>query len=131
MLYNGLMRERKRWSVLALMVGVVACGRPKQAQFVVAECAAEARATAPEFWQFKGDRKPVGGRGGGGGWDSVDLLNPSVVRWNGRFYNLYSGYDGRAWRTGLATSSDGRNWKKFDGNPVLSPLAATWEGEYI
>lgn len=65
------------------------------------------------------------GRGPAGAWDSVDVLNPSVVEWNGRLYNLYSGYDGRVWRTGLAASTDGRRWEKWSGNPVLSPSG--WE----
>ena len=135
MLYNGLMHERKRWTVLALVfVGVAGCGpswRPKQAPFVVEGCSAQTGAPAPEMWRWKAEPQPVLARGAAGAWDSVDALNPSVVRWDGRFYNLYSGFDGRAWRTGLATSADGRNWEKFGGNPVLSPLAGTWEGDSI
>lgn len=64
-----------------------------------------------------------------GDWDSVDVLNPSVVRRDGLYYNFYSGYDGRAWHTGLATSSDGERWRKQ--GKVLSPDAGTWEGGYI
>ncbi len=70
-------------------------------------------------------------RGPAGAWDAVDVLNPSVVRWNGRYYNLYSGFDGRVWHTGLATSADGRTWEKLSGNPVLSPLASSWEAGAI
>ena len=42
-----------------------------------------------------------------GDWDSVDVLNPSVVRRDGIYYNFYSGFDGKTWHTGLATSADG------------------------
>lgn len=45
-------------------------------------------------------------------WDSVDVLNPSVVRFRDAYWNLYSGFDGRNWSTGAAVSSDGANWKK-------------------
>ncbi|MGH9722499.1 MAG: hypothetical protein ACRD8O_19995 [Bryobacteraceae bacterium] len=58
-------------------------------------------------------------RGPAGEWDSVDVLNPSVVRHEGVLYNFYSGYDGRSWHTGLATSSDGITWRK--AGKVLSP----------
>jgi predicted GH43/DUF377 family glycosyl hydrolase len=84
---------------------------------------------------------PVIGRGEG--WDSHDVLNPSVVRnagplpdgrgsdRNGRgseLVNLYSGFDGRTWRTGLATSDDGLHWQKK--GMVLAPDPRTWEGSY-
>jgi predicted GH43/DUF377 family glycosyl hydrolase len=56
-------------------------------------------------------------------------LNPSVIRVKDLYYNLYSGYDGRTWHTGLATSEDGLKWVKR--GRVLSPSPATWEGDYI
>ena len=37
----------------------------------------------------------------GNDWDSVDVLNPSVVEFNGELYNYYSGWDGQVWRTGM------------------------------
>ena len=64
-----------------------------------------------------------------GSWDSSDVLAPSVVRRNDLYYNFYSGYDGKTWHTGLATSSDGVQWRKQ--GKVLSPRAETWEGVYI
>ncbi len=64
-----------------------------------------------------------------GAWDSTDALNPSVVEANGAFYNFYSGYDGKVWSTGLATSSDGLHWSRKA--KVLAPDPATWEGGYI
>ena len=72
---------------------------------------------------------PVMGRGAQGAWDSSDVLNPSVVQWRGLCYNFYSGFDGRTWRTGLATSPDGVRWAKQ--GQVLSPGPAAWEGDYI
>jgi predicted GH43/DUF377 family glycosyl hydrolase len=73
--------------------------------------------------------EPVLSRGAPGTWDAVDVLNPSVVRQGGLLYNFYSGFDGRAWHTGLATSTDGVRWVKQ--GRVLSPDRAAWEGDYI
>ena len=64
-----------------------------------------------------------------GDWDSGDVLNPSVVRRDSLYYNFYSGFDGKTWHTGLATSADGVAWQKQ--GRVLSPDARTWEGNYI
>jgi predicted GH43/DUF377 family glycosyl hydrolase len=62
-----------------------------------------------------------------GAWNGVDVLNPSVVERGDTLYNLYSGFDGKSWHTGLATSSDGLAW--FDHGKVLSPLPSSWEGD--
>jgi predicted GH43/DUF377 family glycosyl hydrolase len=59
----------------------------------------------------------------------VDALNPSVVKREGDYYNLYSGFDGKTWHTGLATSTDGISWTKQ--GKVLSPDPLSWEGDYI
>lgn len=135
MLYNGKVRERNRcWAPALALILTAGCGpawRPKQGNFLLEGCPVSAPAPPPETWRWQPDTTPVLSRGAAGAWDAVDALNPSVVHWNGRFYNLYSGFDGRTWHTGLATSTDGRTWEKFSGNPVLSPLASTWEGDYI
>jgi predicted GH43/DUF377 family glycosyl hydrolase len=70
--------------------------------------------------------EPVLGRGAG--FDSHDVLNPSVVR-HENLLNLYSAFDGRTWSTGAAVSEDGATWRKL--GLVLAPDAATWEGSYI
>ena len=72
---------------------------------------------------------PLLTRGAAGAWDSVDVLNPSVIVWRETYYNLYSGFDGHTWRTGVATSADGLKWTK--AGLVLQPEASTWEGDYI
>jgi predicted GH43/DUF377 family glycosyl hydrolase len=59
----------------------------------------------------------------------VDVLNPAVVRKGNVYYNMYSGFDGRTWSTGLATSADGNAWTKL--GKMLSPGPAAWEGSYI
>ena len=64
-----------------------------------------------------------------GEFDSVDALNPSVIRQGDAYYNLYSGFDGKTWHTGLAVSADGIAWRK-EGR-ILSPDPKTWEGAAI
>jgi predicted GH43/DUF377 family glycosyl hydrolase len=73
--------------------------------------------------------EPVLARGGASGWDAGDALNPSVVRAGGEWMNVYSGFDGHVWRTGVATSPDGLAWRR--GGARLAPDPATWEGAYI
>ncbi|MEN6600987.1 MAG: hypothetical protein ABFD86_01130 [Bryobacteraceae bacterium] len=72
---------------------------------------------------------PVLGRGATGEWDGVDTLNPAIVMRGGTYYNFYSGFDGKTWHTGLATSADGLEWTRR--GKVLSPKPETWEGDYI
>ncbi|MSV28034.1 MAG: hypothetical protein EXQ52_04715 [Bryobacterales bacterium] len=72
---------------------------------------------------------PVLSRGAPGEFDSIDALNPAVVKRGDAYFNFYSGYDGKTWHTGLATSADGIAWRKY--GKVLSPSPATWEGSYI
>lgn len=81
------------------------------------------------FFQWEPLPSPVLSPGASGEWDSVDVLNPSVVKVAGVYYNLYSGFDGKTWHTGVATSADGVEWSKQ--GKVLSPDPATWEGDYI
>ena len=59
-----------------------------------------------------------------GDWDSSDVLNPSVIQYQGQLWNYYSGFDGKSWHTGLATSVDGFSWRRM--GKVLSA-----DGDYI
>lgn len=71
-------------------------------------------------------------RGQVGEWDSVDLLNPSVIKRDNKYYNYYSGYDGSVWQTGLATSDDGIHWTKYVNNPVLKlGTNGQWDDSFI
>jgi predicted GH43/DUF377 family glycosyl hydrolase len=72
---------------------------------------------------------PVLTRGSPGQWDGVDVLNPSVIRFQGKLWNFYSGFDGKVWRTGAATSADGVTWTKAASNPVLAP-AGNSDGDW-
>lgn len=89
----------------------------------------EASGPSPAGWQFTATAAPRLEPGAAGQWDSADVLNPSVIRRAGTYWNYYSGFDGTTWHTGLALSSDGLSWSK-EGK-VLSPRPETWEGSYI
>jgi predicted GH43/DUF377 family glycosyl hydrolase len=78
---------------------------------------------APFTWEALPE--PVLARGPDA-WDSVDALNPSVIRFHGVYLNLYSGFDGKTWSTGAATSRDGINWTKRAR--VLAPEG--WEANW-
>ncbi len=105
----------------ALMLS--ACGR--YADFTLPAPEGRAANVVPR-WQA--EPQPVMGPGTPGEWDSVDALNPSVVRRGSQYLNLYSGFDGKVWHTGLAVSADGLAWTKR--GRVLSPGPAAWEGAY-
>jgi predicted GH43/DUF377 family glycosyl hydrolase len=75
---------------------------------------------APFTWEAS--LEPVIPRG-----DSSDVLNPSVIRFQGAYWNLYSEFDGHMWHTAAATSPDGLTWMKL--GRVLSPQGQ--EGSYI
>lgn len=77
---------------------------------------------------FAFDARPEPVIGRGSAWDSRDALGPSVLRL-GRLFNFYSGYDGGAWRTGLATSNDGIEWAPQGA--VFAPDPRGWESGYI
>ncbi|MFN7925463.1 MAG: hypothetical protein U0Q16_35520 [Bryobacteraceae bacterium] len=108
--------------VLALLCG---CGR--YADFALP--APEGSAAAEPAFQWRARTGAVLERGAAGEWDSIDALNPSVVEFGGKLVNLYSGYDGKTWHTGVAESPDGVTWRK--AGRVISPDGATWEGNYI
>jgi predicted GH43/DUF377 family glycosyl hydrolase len=78
-------------------------------------------------WTWVVQEVPLLAPGKSGEWDSGDVLNPSVVRLKDRYLNLYSGYDGKTWHTGVAESQDGVLWRKL--GRVLTPEG--WEGDYI
>ena len=70
---------------------------------------------------------PVFDHGGTGAWDRGDVGYPTVLNETGVFKMWYSGGASvYAWSIGYATSTDGINWTKYAGNPVLVP-GASWD----
>lgn len=74
---------------------------------------------------------PVMLNGAPGFWDGVDVMNPSVFAFQGQLVDYYSGWDGTAWRTGVAVSNDnGQTWQRI-GGPIISPGTGGWATKYI
>ena len=113
----------RSWVGLGLLF-LAGCG--KYGDFRLPPAPGESR---PVRWEWEPESAPVLTTGAAGEFDSVDALNPSIVKTADGYLNLYSGWDGKVWRTGLATSSDGKSWQKK--GPILQPGPAPWEGAYI
>ena len=62
-----------------------------------------------------------------GSWDSYHLSPGPVIKEDGIYKMYYNGweYQEGAWHIGLATSTDGINWTKYSGNPILS--GGSWD----
>jgi len=54
--------------------------------------------------------------GSGGSWDSIIVTTPFVLKDGEEYKMWYAGHDGTNMRIGLATSRDGINWQKYNGN---------------
>lgn len=62
--------------------------------------------------------------GKNGEWDDVALWTGSAIKRGEKYYLFYTGRSskkGEEWvqRVGVAISADKRNWKKYEGNPIL------------
>jgi len=73
---------------------------------------------------------PIAISGKEGEWDQE--VNSPVVVFDGSEYKMwYGGCNGITARIGLATSSDGISWAKYDGNPVLKEDGSGWDSLYV
>jgi len=83
-----------------------------------------------EWTKYEGN--PVLEHGAAGEWDSLDVLEPSVIFAEGKYRMWYTGdVGGYNQRIGYAMSDDGINWEKSAGNPVLEPSASEWDRGFI
>jgi len=110
--------------VASLLIALTGCGRYDD--FTLPP---KARSPGKALPDWRERPAPVMSFGSPGSWDYVDALNPSVLLHQGKFWNFYSGFDGKVWHTGVATSQDGIHWDKR--GKILSPDPASWEGGYI
>ncbi len=111
---------------MVLITGVLLSGCDRYADF---QLPSQPGSTNRLTIEWRPRPSPVLSPGSPGSWDSDDVLNPSVIKTAGTYLNLYSGFDGQTWRSGVATSVDGIEWKKQ--TQTLQPDPATWEGSYI
>lgn len=68
-------------------------------------------------WEYQGT--VLTGKGTDGKWPEGILATGSVIRYNGRFYMLYTGHSARC-GLGLAVSDDLYTWEKVGDGPVIS-----------
>jgi predicted GH43/DUF377 family glycosyl hydrolase len=76
---------------------------------------------------FMYSKNPVLQPGNPNAFDSNALFDPFVIKVGNELRLYYDGYNGSIWQTGVATSSDGMNWTKYPGNPILTVRPGTWE----
>jgi len=84
-------------------------------------------------WQKYGGN-PVVDLGKPGEWDDFYVGGPSVIfhKESGIYEMWYYGSDGRDQRVGYAISTDGVNWEKYGGNPVLDTGESwEWDGHLV
>ncbi len=63
---------------------------------------------------------PILSLGSSGSWEDEGVSSPSIF-YDGFSYKMwYTGFDGANRRIGYATSSNGINWTKYAGNPVIN-----------
>jgi predicted GH43/DUF377 family glycosyl hydrolase len=88
---------------------------------------------------------PVLITGSSGEWDDRLVALPRVLYHGGIYYMLYTGgtsWDDPPWHIGLAASTDGIVWTKYnystttnhpyaESDPVLSPSQGQWDGDFI
>ena len=75
---------------------------------------------------------PVLTPGPDGGWDSKFLWDSCVITEGDNYKMWYSGNSGSNFRIGYATSTDGINWVKYPGNPILDVGApGSWDSRYV
>lgn len=71
-------------------------------------------------------------QGGNRGSFDVHIHSPRILQVDGRYLLYYTGRNNDQHQIGLASSSDGKIWEKYSGNPVLKPgLPGTWDSKMI
>jgi predicted GH43/DUF377 family glycosyl hydrolase len=98
--------------------------------FLLASCLAT-NIRAQTAWHDHAEN-PVLQPGASGQWDDYMVANPFVLYDNGVYMMWYHGHPGpdTSSALGFANSTDGVNWTKYSGNPVMS-VGSGWESGYI
>ena len=85
-------------------------------------------ATSPDGHVWTEQRKAIG-KGGAGAWDEHGVFTPNILIFRGKFYLYYTAVAAGHGATtpthigGAVADSPAGPWRKFAGNPVLSPSA--------
>lgn len=64
-----------------------------------------------------------------GAWDDIHVYNAAVIKDGGTYKMWYTGYGGQSNQIGYATSTDGVNWAKDSGNPVVT--LGSWDSQVV
>ena len=75
---------------------------------------------------------PVLYPGNYGEWDATRVAPGAIIKEDGIYKMYYSGFNDQYshWDIGLATSSDGVNWTKYPGNPIIVGTTG-WEFQVV
>jgi predicted GH43/DUF377 family glycosyl hydrolase len=79
---------------------------------------AVAVASSPVKW-IKYNNNPVLSPGPSGSWDGTTIYSSFVMQVGNELWLYYMGGDGTNQRIGLAKSTDGRSWTKYNSNPIM------------
>jgi predicted GH43/DUF377 family glycosyl hydrolase len=95
-------------------------------------------AWSDDLLHWKKDAKsPIfGGSGVAGSSDEEGTSGPFIWLENGTYYLFYFGVTGKGYEKGrktmnLATSTDLYRWKRYAGNPIISPAGKGWRRDAI
>lgn len=76
--------------------------------------------------------KPVlHGSGKEGSFDSKGVDIPFVFKHYGKYYMVYTGFDGIGYQSALAVSDNLFYWERYEGNPVLKVSEDAWDQTFV
>lgn len=83
-------------------------------------------------WNIYGSN-PVLSVGPNGSWDEQEADGPVVIKDGGTYKMWYHGCDVgyTICSIGYATSTNGIDWNKYPGNPVLTPTVGQWDENFV
>lgn len=90
-------------------------------------------ATSPDGINWSKYASPVVQVGAAADWDGGFIEGPSVLKEGNTYKMWYAGYSLVNGKTnlGYATSTDGMNWSKYTGNPVMEVTPGEWDSIYV
>ena len=67
-----------------------------------------------------------------GDWEKHCIYQPWLVEYEGRFYNFYNAKHMPDWieQMGMATSKELFNWKRYEGNPIVSVRSGGYDAQF-
>ena len=77
------------------------------------------RATSTDCVHWEKDPEPIIALGKASEFDSNGHAGPEMLQVDDTWFLFYLGNDKKKWSAGVATSKDGKTWKKSAANPVL------------